>query len=100
MTPEERAALVERLATVTEGDAYALPWTFGEHCRAAANEITRLSSELAEANAALAWCVSMPPEDVSDASFAIWKAWLSKQPAGYGQAVTRATTPPLAEPPH
>lgn len=63
-------------------------------------EITRLSAELAEANAALAWCLAMPPEDVSDANPAVWKAWLSKQPAGYGQAVTRATTPPLAEPPH
>ena len=59
-----------------------------------------LSSELAEANAALAWCLAMPPEDVSDANPAVWKAWLSNQPASYGQAVTRATTPPLAEPPH
>lgn len=64
----------------------------------AAAEITRLSSELAEANAALAWCLAMPPEDVSDAD-AAWYEWLSNQPAGYGQAVTRATTPPLAEPP-
>ncbi len=93
MTPAERAALVERLEKVRHEGLQL-------DCWAAADEITRLSSELAEANAALAWCVSMPPEEVSDASFAVWKAWLSKQPAGYGQAVTRATTPPLAEPPH
>lgn len=93
MTPEKRAELVERL----KDDDHAI---LGRDRHKAAAEITRLSAELAEANAALAWCVAMPPEDVSYANPAVWKAWLSKQPASYGQAVTRATTPPLAEPPH
>lgn len=93
MTPAERAALVKRLENV-RFDGLQLD------CWDAAAEITRLSTELAEANAALAWCVSMPPEDVSYAKPAVWTAWLSKQPDSYAQAVTRATTPPLAEPPH
>ena len=93
MTPAERAALVERLGKVRH-EGLELD------CWAAAAEITRLSTELAEANAALAWCLARPPEDVSYAKPAVWTAWLSNQPAGYGQAVTRATTPPLAEPPH
>lgn len=93
MTPAERAALVERLEKVRH-EGLELD------CWAAADEITRLSAELAEANAALAWCLAMPPEDVSYAKPAVWTAWLSKKPASYGQAVTRATTPPLAEPPH
>ncbi|RVQ10048.1 hypothetical protein CN067_34105, partial [Sinorhizobium meliloti] len=42
-------SLVERLRNVTEDDAYALPWTFGETCREAADEITRLRRELEEA---------------------------------------------------
>lgn len=36
--------IVERLRQVTEDDAYALPWTFGETCKEAADEIVRLRS--------------------------------------------------------
>ncbi|RVH87783.1 hypothetical protein CN204_04440 [Sinorhizobium meliloti] len=46
-------SLVERLRNVTEDDAYALPWTFGETCREAAAEIDRLRRELEEARRAL-----------------------------------------------
>lgn len=31
--------LIKRLRNVTEGDAYALPWTFGETCREAADAL-------------------------------------------------------------
>lgn len=54
MNKEDRKDLVERLRNVTEDDAYALPWTFGETCREAADEITRLRRELEEARKALA----------------------------------------------
>ena len=97
MTPAERAELVKRLNRTLLYDRSGDETALGED---AAAEITRLSAELAEANAALAWCVAMPPEDVSYAKPAVWTAWLSKQPDSYAQAVTRATTPPLAEPPH
>lgn len=38
--------LVQRLRAVTEADAYAHPWTFGETCKEAADAIERLSSEV------------------------------------------------------
>lgn len=51
MNKEDRKDLVERLRNVTEDDAYALPWTFGETCREAAAEIERLMQEVALARA-------------------------------------------------
>lgn len=90
------AAKYRDLVEVLDDDAR---WG-NEPARLASEAIVALCAELAEANAALAWCLAMPPEDVSDANPAVWNAWLSEQPAGYGRAVIRATTPPLAEPPH
>jgi len=39
--------LVGKLRNVTEEDAYALPWTFGETCKEAADRIEQLERELA-----------------------------------------------------
>ena len=48
------AAIEHRLAAVTEDDAYALPWTFGETCREGAAEITTLRAEVSRLTDALA----------------------------------------------
>ncbi len=48
------AEIEHRLAAVTEDDAYALPWSFGETCREGAAEITRLRAELSRLTGALA----------------------------------------------
>ena len=50
MTPDI-TALVERLRGVTEEDAYARPWTFGETCRRAADALSAQAAELVEARA-------------------------------------------------
>jgi hypothetical protein len=44
--------LVERLRTITEADAYALPWTTGELCRKAAARIEALEADLRRAHVA------------------------------------------------
>ncbi|MQX90271.1 hypothetical protein [Sinorhizobium meliloti] len=59
-------SLVERLRNVTEDDAYALPWTFGETCREAAAEIDRLRRELEEARKALEKIAAYEPVKPSD----------------------------------
>ncbi|MFD1477443.1 hypothetical protein, partial [Ancylobacter polymorphus] len=48
-TPAPAASdeLVERLRAVTEADAYAAPWTFGEKCREAAAEMERKDARIA-----------------------------------------------------
>ncbi|TPE53048.1 hypothetical protein [Amaricoccus solimangrovi] len=47
MTLAEIDALLAKLRGVTEDDAYALPWTFGETCRSAADALDRLRALLA-----------------------------------------------------
>lgn len=57
--------LIERLRAVTEDDAYAHPWTFGEVCRNGADEIKRLRAEIARLSAALAAQAPATPSDTA-----------------------------------
>lgn len=49
----ERDELLARLRDVTEDDAYEAPWTFGVHCRAAADQIERDGREIERLREAL-----------------------------------------------
>lgn len=46
MTNANALPIQERLRAVTEADAYAEPWTFGETCREAADRIDALEKAL------------------------------------------------------
>lgn len=48
MTNANALPIQERLRGVTEADAYAEPWTFGETCREAADRIDALEKALRE----------------------------------------------------
>jgi len=70
--------LVERLRNVTEDDAYALPWTFGETCREAATEIEALRRENQELRSAVVGGAT--PEQIA----AAWGAWRVRHKGSMG----------------